>query len=113
MKRFVIIMSSMLTIFAIIVNSSIYVDAVIRGCGHDSYTVGAYLDPSSVSHTYSAHPYNMGNGTNGPIYGTCHVRVYQGIRYPQCRICGDVDYSRPQTVHLYTEHENCGLGIIY
>lgn len=53
------------------------------------------------------------NGLNGPIYGTCHVTECFGYRYPQCAICGDVDFSHPHEVHLYSEHENCGLGIIY
>ena len=82
-----------------------------RNCGHNSYIVDAYLDPN-VSYAHSSHQYKKGDGHNGPIYGTCYVTDCYGDKYPQCSVCGDVDYSHPHHVHLYTEHENCGLGII-
>lgn len=85
--------------------------AETRECTKHEYTL-TYLDPSSVTCTYSSHPYVIYNGSTGPIYGTCHMHVYNGVQYPQCHICWSVDYSHPQAVHLYTQHDNCGLGIV-
>lgn len=82
-----------------------------RDCGHNSYIVDAYLDPNTWTATNS-HQYKKGNGVNGPIYGTCYVTACYGNRYPQCAVCGDVDYSHPHQVVLYNDHANCGLGII-
>lgn len=110
MKKTIIALCTAISIFSYNMLIPITVHAQERDCGHHSYTL-TYLDPSSVYYISSSHQYLEGNGANGPIYGTCHIKAYHGIRYPQCSICWDVDYSHPQDVYMYAEHENCGLGI--
>ena len=112
MKKTIIALCTVMIIFACNLLTSVPVCAEERNCGHNSYVSGAYLDPNSIYYTYSTHPYKIGDGITGPIYGTCHISTCHGVKYPQCSICGDVDYNHPQECWLYVQHENCGMGII-
>ncbi len=113
MKKIMMCFCSVTVIMASVLLVSASVRAAITGCGHNSYVAGAYLNPNSVYCTTYSHQYKRGDGVNGPIYGTCYIRHYRGIKYPQCAVCGDVDYSSPADTFLYNEHENCGLGITH
>ena len=111
MKKVIIALCSASVIIACNILTPMTVCAGNRNCGHTSYVVGAYLDPTKQCNTY-LHQYLHGHGDHGPIYETCTAHYYYSYRYPQCSICGDVDFSSPQYTPLYTEHENCGAGII-
>ena len=111
MKRMIIALGTAMVIMFCSILTPVTIHAVNRDCGHNSYIANAYVDPNNRHSTYY-HQYQSGNGTNGPIYNTCTVHYYYTYRYPQCSICANIDYGKPSEYPLYTEHENCGVGII-
>ncbi len=61
-------------------------------------------------YTYSSHPYLMENGLQGPVYGTCQITQFCSCYYDECVVCGYIDYSHPQQIHVESvTHSACGL----
>lgn len=104
MKRVMFALCSALIILTCSIIRPITVYAEDRGC-KEHMLDQVYERTYQV--TLSSHQVFLYNGTDGPVYDTCHVKGEYKDTFPKCSVCGYVDLNYRLTHVLQSSwHDN-------